>query len=107
MENVRIQDDLYTHVNQEKLDQLVIPEDLPAIGGFNTLHVEVEKLMIEEFDNMAKTGQYPNEHLQRAITLYKEVKNVKKRNRLGIKPALKYVSILNKVDSILEEKQYS
>ena len=100
MEKVRIQDDLYTHVNQEKLDQLVIPEDLPAIGGFNTLHVEVEKLMIEEFDNMAKTGQYPNEHLQRAITLYKEVKNVKKRNRLGIKPALKYVSILNKVDSI-------
>ena len=39
MEKVRIQDDLYTHVNQEKLDQLVIPDDLPATGGFNTLHV--------------------------------------------------------------------
>lgn len=36
MSKVRIQDDLYHYVNQEKLDQLVIPEDLPAIGGFNT-----------------------------------------------------------------------
>ena len=100
MDKVRIQDDLYHHVNQEKLDELVIPEDLPAIGGFNTLHVEVEKLMIDEFNQMSKTGNYPNEHLQRAISLYKQVKNVKKRNRLGIKPALKYVSVLSKIDSI-------
>ena len=29
MENVRIQDDLYTSVNQAKLEELVIPEDMP------------------------------------------------------------------------------
>ena len=43
MEKVRIQDDLYHYVNQEKLDELVIPDDMPQIGGFNTLHVEDEK----------------------------------------------------------------
>ena len=33
MEKVRIQDDLYTHVNQETLDQLVIPDDKPTAGA--------------------------------------------------------------------------
>ena len=47
MEKVRIQDDLYTYVNQEKLDQLVIPDDQPTAGGFQTLAVDLEKLMIE------------------------------------------------------------
>jgi len=35
MENkVRIQDDLFTFVNQEKIDSLVIPDDMPIAGGF-------------------------------------------------------------------------
>ena len=34
MENIRIQDDLYTFVNQAKLDELVIPDDMPVAGGF-------------------------------------------------------------------------
>ena len=33
MENIRIQDDLYTYVNQAKLDELVIPDDLPVAGA--------------------------------------------------------------------------
>ena len=33
MENIRIQDDLYTAVNQAKLDELVIPDDMPVPGG--------------------------------------------------------------------------
>ena len=34
METIRIQDDLYTYVNQAKLDELVIPDDMPVAGGF-------------------------------------------------------------------------
>ena len=41
-EKVRIQDDLYNYVNQEKLDQLVIPEDMPFAGGFADLDKDVE-----------------------------------------------------------------
>ena len=100
MEKVRIQDDLFHHVNQEKIDALVIPDDMPQIGGFNTLHVEVEKLMINEFNQMCEQDSYPDEHLQRACALYKAVKNTKKRNRSGIKPALRHLSIINKLDSI-------
>ena len=45
MEKIRIQDDLYTYVNQAKLDELVIPDDMPVAGGFAALSDDVEKLM--------------------------------------------------------------
>ena len=100
MEKVRIQDDLFHYVNQEKLDELVIPDDMPQAGGFSTLHTDVEKLMINEFNQMCKENNYPNEHLERACKLYMAIKNVKKRNRQGIKPALKHLAVLNKLTSI-------
>ena len=59
MENIRIQDDLYTYVNQAKLEELVIPEDMPIAGGFATLNTDVEKLMIGEFNTMCAEGVYP------------------------------------------------
>ena len=65
MEKIRIQDDLYTYVNQAKLDELVIPSDMPMAGGFATLSTDVEKLMIGELNAMCKDGTYPNEHLAR------------------------------------------
>ena len=43
MEKIRIQDDLFTYVNQETLDNLVIPDDKPSVGGFVTLSEDVEK----------------------------------------------------------------
>ena len=66
MEKIRIQDDLYTYVNQEKLEELVIPDDMPVAGGFATLSTDIEKLMIGEFNDLCKSESYPNEHLARA-----------------------------------------
>ncbi len=100
MEKLRIQDDLYTYVNQKKLDELVIPDDLPAIGGFSTLHTEVEELMIKEFNELCASQNYPNVHLERACTLYQAVKDVKKRNRYGIRPALKFLAPIEKLESV-------
>ena len=100
MEKVRIQDDLFHYVNQEKIDELVIPNDMPQIGGFNTLHTDVEKLMIGEYIQMCESDTYPNEYLERSCKLYKAVKNVRKRNRNGIKPALKHLEKIEQLDSI-------
>lgn len=100
MEKVRIQDDLFHYVNQEKIDELVIPNDMPQIGGFNTLHTDVEKLMIGEYNQMCESDTYPNEYLERSCKLYKAVKNVRKRNRNGIKPALKHLEKIEQLDSI-------
>ena len=88
-EKVRIQDDLFTFVNQETIDQLVIPDDMPVAGGFSELHQNVEKTLMKDFEDLAKADHIDDKNLEKAINLYKIAKNVKKRNSQGIKPALK------------------
>ena len=102
MSKPRIQDDLYTYVNQEKLDQLVIPDDQPCTGGFQTLAVDVEKIMINEFNTMCDNENYPNNYLQNACKLFKIAKNVEKKEKDGIKPALDNLAIINELTNINE-----
>ena len=89
MENIRIQDDLYTYVNQKTLEELVIPDDKPAAGGFTELADGVEKIMMGEFQTMTDSGEYPNEYLQRACALYAIARDADKKAKDGIAPALK------------------
>ena len=100
MEKIRIQEDLYTYVNQAKLEELVIPEDMPVAGGFATLDSDVEKLMIGEFNAMCADASYPNDYLERACKLYMLAKDVKRKKKHGIKPALKHLAILKKLGSM-------
>ena len=100
MENIRIQDDLYTYVNQAKLDELVIPDDMPVAGGFAALSLDVEKLMISEFNDMCASASYPNEYMANACTLYRLAKDVKRKKKHGIKPALKNLAILKKLGTL-------
>ena len=100
MDKVRIQDDLYTYVNQAKLEELVIPDDMPTAGGFSTISTDVEKLMIGEFNAMCQNASYPNEYLARACTQYTIAKDVKRKKKHGIKPALKNLSILRKLGTM-------
>ncbi len=99
MENVRIQDDLYTFVNQETLDKLVIPDDKPSAGGFSELRDEVEKTMMQEFADMAASKSYPNVYLERACTLYSIAKDKEKKAKDGIAPALKALSVLDEIQT--------
>lgn len=100
MANIRIQDDLYTYVNQETLDQLVIPDDKPTAGGFAKLADSVEKIMMDEFETMAESKSYPNDHLKRACDLYAIVKDADRKEKHGIAPALKNLAILNEIKSL-------
>ena len=100
MNKPRIQDDLYTYVNQEKLDELVIPDDLPCVGGFQTLAIDVEKIMINEFNEMTETKQFPNEHLSRACKLYEIAKDADKKAKFGVAPVLKYLEAIKNINSI-------
>lgn len=100
MEKVRIQDDLYTYVNGEKLEQLVIPNDKPATGGFNILADDVEKIMINEFKEMSENNSYPNDYLKNACTLFKIVKDVEKKEQVGVAPALKNLAQVKGLNDI-------
>ena len=98
--NVRIQDDLYTFVNQEKLDQLVIPEDKPVAGGFVELADLVEKNLMADFEQLAKSKDYPDANMEKAVKLYALAKDVKRRNRDGIKPILKHLHFIQETKDI-------
>ena len=100
MEKPRIQDDLYTYVNQEQLEKLIIPDDKPCVGGFINLADDVEKIMINEFNEMCEKGEYPNEHLRRACKLFMIAKNVEKKEKDGIAPALNNLKVLRELDEI-------
>ena len=99
MENkVRIQDDLFTFVNQEKIDSLVIPDDMPVAGGFAELRDNVEKILMDDFKALEKCDDIKDPNLKKAIDLYSVAKNVKKRNSQGIKPIakdLKFIAASN------------
>ena len=97
---VRIQDDLFTYVNQEKIDSLVIPDDMPVAGGFSELHQNVEKLLMDEFKELEKSGDIQDPNFQKAVTLYSIAKNVKKRNKQGIKPILKDLKTIASINDI-------
>lgn len=100
--DVRIQDDLYTFVNQKKLDELVIPDDRPSAGGFAELDSAVEKLMMQEFADMSESKTYPNAHMQRACTLYTIAKDVERKAKDGIAPALKCLSVLDEIKTVAD-----
>ena len=100
MEKIRIQDDLYTFVNQEKLNELVIPDDMPIAGGFANLATDVEKLMIGEFNAMCDSASYPNGYLENACTLFRLAKDVKRKKKHGVKPALKNLAVLKKISTL-------
>ena len=97
---VRIQDDLFTYVNQEKLDQIVIPDDKPVAGGFAELAQDVEKTLMNDFLEMEKADNIADPNLKKAVDLYSIAKNVKKRNKQGIKPIAKDLKTIASINDI-------
>jgi len=102
MQKVRIQDDLYTYVNQQKLDELVIPDDKPMAGGFAEIADAVEKTMMAEFEALSQSKAYPNDYVKRACQLYELAKDVDKRQEAGIAPALAHLSLLDEVETVAD-----
>lgn len=100
MSNIRIQDDLYEAVNHDWLETAVIPEDRPTAGGFADLALGVEELLIGDLNKMSEENVYPDEKLENACKLYRVIKDVKRRKKEGIKPALKRLAKLEKIKNI-------
>lgn len=98
MSDIRIQDDLYEYVNGNWLQEAVIPDDRPTIGGFATLAVDVENKMMGDIKEMALGKVKTNiEAIDDALRLYNKVLDTDKRNQDGIKPLL---PLLHKIQDI-------
>ena len=101
MGKIRVQDDLYRHVNQEWMDKAVIPDDKPRIGGFSDLDEGVEKLLISDFNKMAAgKKKCPDENVRKAVELFKLVKNTEKRNAEGIAPVMDRLHTIDRLASL-------
>ena len=86
-ELVRIQDDLYQHVNGEWIKNAVIPADKPMTGGFSSLAEDVEKLLMNDCAKLAsgkETSDIPI--ITDAVCLYKKALDVKARRDQGMMP---------------------
>ena len=105
MSEIRVQDDLYLHVNKEWIDNAVIPDDKPRIGGFADLDEGVEKLLIRDLNKMAAGKlKCPNANVGKAVQLFKLIKNIERRNAEGITPAM---ARLNKIDRIKDINEFN
>ena len=101
MSDIRIQDDLYEYVNHDWLETAVIPDDRPTAGGFASLDLEVEELLIRDLNKMCEEGKYPDAFLENACKIFRMLKDVKARKKLGIRPALKRLAKLEKIKTIM------
>ncbi len=101
MNKVRIQDDLYEAVNGEWLEKAQIPADRPTAGGFSELDQNVEKLLMNDFKELAEGTKTTNiKEMADAVLLYKKVLDLKKRNSDGINPALPLLDYIKDIKDI-------
>ena len=102
---VRVQDDLYQHVNGEWIKNAVIPADKPMTGGFASLHEDVEMLLMNDCAKLAdgeETADIPV--IADAVRLYKKVLAVKERGEAGMKPLY---PLLEKIKSITSVSDFN
>ena len=102
-ESVRIQDDLFQAVNGEWLKKAKIPSDLPSTGGFTSLHLDVEKTLMQDFEDFANgKGEHGLPVLDNAVRLYKKALDVKAREQAGMKPLYPLLDRIKNIKNIDE-----
>ncbi|MBR7082518.1 MAG: M13 family metallopeptidase, partial [Clostridia bacterium] len=102
-EQVRIQDDLYQHVNGEWIKNAVIPGDLPLTGSFVCIDQDVEKTLTADFDAFADgTKKVEMSVLENAVRLYKKALDEGAREKDGIAPVLPLLEKIKNIGSIDE-----
>lgn len=104
-ETVRIQDDLYQHVNGEWIKKAVIPADKPMTGGFSSLYDDVEKLLMNDCAKFASGEEKPDiPIIEDAVRLYKKALDVKARGDAGMEPLY---PLLDKIKSITSVEDFN
>lgn len=100
---VRIQDDLYQHVNGEWIKDAVIPGDKPATGSFYLLNDDVEKQLMEDFSRFASGEKTPDiPIIEDAVRLYRKAMDVEARGKAAMKPLFPLLETIKSIRSIAE-----
>ena len=98
---------IYIAVNGEWLEKAEIPSDRPTAGGFSELDQNVEKILMNDFKEFVEGKKTTDiKEMKDAISIYKKVLDLKRRNQDGIDPAYPYLDFINDIKDIndLNEK---
>ena len=103
MNEVRIQDDLYEAVNGSWLKDAKIPEDRPTAGGFSELDQNVEKLLMNDFKELALGNKKTDiKEMKDAVLIYKKVIDLKRRDSDGINPLLPLLDYIDEIKNVAD-----
>lgn len=109
-QNVRIQDDLFAHVNNNWLAQNPIPEDKSRYGSFNALTDKAETQMREIVAEAAETAvQAGSEAASRPAVqvgnLYRSFMDEEKLEEIGLRPLNEPLTAISETSSVAEFMQ--
>lgn len=109
--DVNLKDDFYTFVNQQWLNEAVIPKEYSSWSNFTDLRIQSSeniKAIIEEL-KQNKDSLQKNSDQEKLVKFYETAINMEQRNKQGIKPLEKYlykVSTLKNYDDIEKSIAY-
>ena len=98
--NELIKDDLYEAVNGEWLKTAKIPDDKPATGGFNDLVDEIDKQLMDDFDDFAEGKEKTDDsRFNEMIKLYRLAKKFDWRKKVGPQPLKRMLASVENLNS--------
>ncbi|CAH0419409.1 M13 family metallopeptidase [Periweissella ghanensis] len=98
---VKIQDDLYKHVNADWLANTEIPADRPRIGAFDEIDIKIEQQELADFAAMRKDNSATG-MLGEFIKYYRLTSDWATRNAQGAEPAKVILEKYEKLNSLAD-----
>ena len=101
--SIRIQDDLFRHMNGKWLKESEIPSDRAADGAFNALRVKAEKEVFDIIDELSQHDHPAGSSAQKIGDMYRSFMDEDRIEKLGIAPL---VDELNAAKTITSAKEF-
>ncbi len=87
-QSIRLQDDLFRHMNGKWLDESEIPSDRSGDGAFNALRVKAEKEVFDIIEELSKHDHPAGSNAQKIGDLYRSFMDEDRIEKLGVTPLL-------------------
>lgn len=105
--DVRVQDDFYTAINKEWIENTKLENGYVSYGTFEELCGRVNNEIYNIIQEINKNKEYyeKNSDELKVLNLYNNFLNMKKRNRVGKKPIESYMRKIDEINDIEDLKR--
>ncbi|MFT2092392.1 M13 family metallopeptidase [Paraglaciecola sp. 2405UD69-4] len=102
---VRIQDDLFKHVNGTWLKTIEIPSDKSGYGVFSILYDDTQERLKDLIQNAAQSNAEKGSNLQKLGDMYNSYMNIDLANTLGLTPLQPILDDINAIKNMQQLSQ--